>query len=173
MKTLFNVFHNGLKKTAVSISRKISSCFTGKTVWTEADYEQLEAALINADFGVSITRKITSEIKTAYEHGAIKTDEDILKVAKSEILKFFPKDEKYACFDKETGLNVLLLVGVNGCGKTTTAGKLTAYFRNKVLKSCLQPVIHSGRRLLNSLNSGERRITLMLFQESLEQIQLL
>ncbi|HBM16174.1 MAG TPA: signal recognition particle-docking protein FtsY [Lentisphaeria bacterium] len=137
MKKLFDIFHNGLRKTAVSISRKISSCLTGKYLWSEADYEQLEAALINADFGTSISHKISSEIKDSYEQGHITNEDDILKIAKSAILKIFPKEEKFTLLDRNAGLNVLLLVGVNGCGKTTTAGKLTAYYKELGFKVML------------------------------------
>lgn len=137
MKNLFSVFHQGLKKTAVSISRKISSCFTGKSQWSESDYELLESTLINADFGVSVTSKIVSCIKAAYEEGLIKTEDDIFQIAKSEIIKIFKKHENSITLTKNSGLTTFLLVGVNGCGKTTTAGKLTAHFKEEGFKVML------------------------------------
>lgn len=137
MKNLISVFQSGLKKTAVSLSRKITGCFTGKSQWSDADYELLEAALINADFGVSITRRIISGIKISYEQGNIKTDDDIFLIAKNEILKLFSKEDNLIEVGHGVGLSTIMLVGVNGCGKTTSAGKLAAYYKNSKMKVML------------------------------------
>lgn len=137
MKNLLNAFQSGLKKTAVSLSRKISGCFTGKSQWSDSDYELLEAALINSDFGISITGKIISTIKTSYEQGIIKTDDDIFLIAKNEVLKLFDKEKSTIKIEQGVGLSTLMLVGVNGCGKTTSAGKLAAYYKNSGMKVML------------------------------------
>ena len=136
MKSVFNVFHRGLRKTAVSFSRKIGGCFSDVKGWTDESYDALEAALIGSDFGVPVTMRIIENIRERYERGGIKTGEDIITVAKSEILAILNKNPRELSF-KGDGLTVLLLVGVNGCGKTTTAGKLAHLLKNEGKKVML------------------------------------
>ena len=129
MKSVFKVFHKGLRKTAVSFSRKLEGCFIGSKEWNEETYDALETALISSDFGVPATMRIMDNIRERYDRGNIKTDEDIISVAKDEILSILNRNPRNLNFQTK-GLTVILLVGVNGCGKTTTAGKL-AYLLKK------------------------------------------
>lgn len=137
MKTLINFFHKGLRKTAVSFSRKITGCFSGAKEWSKSDYEALEAALIGADFGVTASSRIINKIKDEYKLGKIKTEEDIFSVAKKEVTDILKHSEPDERETKEAQLKVILLVGVNGCGKTTTAGKIAHLLKNKGKKVML------------------------------------
>ncbi len=137
MKNLLNVFQSGLRKTAVSLSRKITGCFTGKSQWSDSDFDMLEASLINSDFGVSTTGKIVSSIKSSYEQGLVKTDDDIFSISINEVLKVFSREQISIEIEQGIGLSTVMLVGVNGCGKTTSAGKLAAYYKNKGRKVML------------------------------------
>ena len=121
-KSVFNIFHNGLRKTAVSLSRKVGSCFSDSKTWNDETYEELEAGLISADFGINSTLKITESIRDNYSKGKISSNDDIVTIAKNEVLSILgdPKKPEFS----NTGLNVILMVGVNGSGKTTTVGKL-------------------------------------------------
>lgn len=129
MKSVFKVFHKGLRKTAVSFSRKLEGCFSDTKEWNEETYDTLEAALISSDLGVPVTLRIIDNIRERYDRGNIKTGEDIIVIAKAEIVSILDKNPRKLNFQQE-GLTVILLVGVNGCGKTTTAGKL-AYLLKK------------------------------------------
>ena len=136
MKTLINFFHKGLRKTAVSFSRKIAGCFSGVKEWNDSDYEALEAALIGADFGVPVSIRMVSKIRDEYKLGKIKTEDDLFSIAKKEVTEIL----KHAGNNKlETtpGLKVILLVGVNGSGKTTTAGKIAHLLKGKNKKVML------------------------------------
>ncbi len=136
MKSVFKVFHKGLKKTAVSFSRKLEGAFAGTKAWNDETYDLLEAALIGSDFGLSVSIRILDNIKERYEHGGIKTGADIITVAKEEIVSILNKNPKpFNLADKE--LTVIMLVGVNGCGKTTTAGKLAHLLCNEGKKVML------------------------------------
>ena len=136
MKTLINFFQKGLRKTAVSVSRKITGCFSGVEEWGENDYETLEAALIGADFGVPISLRIVNKIKEEYKLGKVKTEEDIFSVAKKEVTDIL-KHSGNSKDETKTGLKVILLVGVNGSGKTTTAGKMAHLLKGKNKKIML------------------------------------
>lgn len=135
MKSVFSIFHDGFRKTAVSISRKISSAILDVTHWNPENYEKLETILLSADFGVNVTTKIVEKIRDNYEKGYIKSYEDIKDIAKQEILNILNQQTKEFNF-KRDALTVILLVGVNGCGKTTTAGKI-GYWLKKDNKKIL------------------------------------
>ena len=136
MKALINFFHRGLRKTAVSFSRKITGCFSDAKTWSKSDYEALEAALIGADFGVPVSLRIVNKIRDEYELGKIKTEDDLFSVAKKEVTDIL-KHSDNSILQAKTGLKVVLLVGVNGSGKTTTAGKIAHLLKSKNKKVML------------------------------------
>ena len=121
--SIFDVFKKGLKKTAVAIGRGISSLFSSVKKWDDEAFRKLENELLAADFGVSASRKIVGLLKERYQQGVFSGDQDIIEVARGElarILQAAAREMKTA----ESGPTVILMVGVNGSGKTTTAGKL-------------------------------------------------
>ncbi len=123
MKSLLSAFKHGLLKTKTSLMRNIASIFTGNKAWTEDDYEMLEASLISADLGIKVTDRIMTDIRQRYERGEIKTAEDIIAIAEADICKQFEGHDPEVKLN-EDGLTVILMIGVNGSGKTTTTGKL-------------------------------------------------
>jgi fused signal recognition particle receptor len=123
MRSLLSAFKHGLLKTKTSLMRNIASIFTGNKAWTEDDYEMLEASLISADLGIKVTERIMTDIRRRYERGEIKTAEDIIAIAEADIRKQFEGHDAEVKLN-ESGLTVILMVGVNGSGKTTTTGKL-------------------------------------------------
>lgn len=123
MRSLLSAFKHGLLKTKTSLMRNIASIFTGNKAWTEDDYEMLEASLISADLGIKVTERIMTDIRQRYERGEIKTAEDIIEIAEADIRRQFEGHNAEVTL-QENGLTVILMVGVNGSGKTTTTGKL-------------------------------------------------
>jgi len=158
MKSFFSTFHNGLRKTAVSLSRAIGGCFTNSKAWSEESYEKLEAALIGADFGVPVSLEIVKNIRNKYELGEIKTGADIIQIAKQDIIDILGKDSKVFPGNSISGLTVILLVGVNGCGKTTTAGKLAHMFKNDGGKVTLAACDTFRAAAVEQLNLWGRRV---------------
>ena len=124
MKSIFSIFKKGLEKTTTAVSRSLAEVFTGEKKWDKSTFESLEATLIAADFGVPASLKIVKDIQDRYERGYIKTSADIFEIARSEVIGIFSKNFReinYAPAGKPT---VILMIGVNGSGKTTTTGKL-------------------------------------------------
>lgn len=136
MKSLFSVFKKGLQKTSTSISRSIAGVFSDVKTWTEDDYEQLEAALIGADFGVDVSLRIVDDIRDRYSRGIIKTSEDIIKIAHEEVMTILGNEIHDVTFE-EGKLTVIMFVGVNGSGKTTTIGKLASKWKSEGKKVML------------------------------------
>jgi fused signal recognition particle receptor len=138
MKSLFKKFQHGLQKTAVSLSRGISGLFSDSKKWSVDDYEDLETALISSDFGVNVTTKLVENIRERYELGEIKTSEDLIAIAKGDISEILDKNNRDIAFNKEENMpTVILLVGVNGSGKTTTAGKMAHRWKQEGKKVML------------------------------------
>jgi fused signal recognition particle receptor len=129
MKSVFSIFQRGLQKTATSLSRNFVSIFKDIGKWDAASYKKLEDALIAADFGVKSSAKITADIKDRYERGLIKVSSDIVETAKSDIAAMLRQNARELNFAK-SGPTVILIAGVNGSGKTTTAGKLAYLWKN-------------------------------------------
>lgn len=123
MKSVFSVFRKGLQKTATSVTRNISSVFSDIAHWDEETYEELEAALIGADFGVEISLQIVDDLRDRYSRGLIKSSEDIRILAKSDIVESVSKYKRDIDINPD-GPTVILFAGVNGSGKTTSIGKL-------------------------------------------------
>lgn len=139
MKSLFATFKKGLQKTSTTITRSFQSIFTHIEKWTQEDYDKLEATLISADFGVATSSKIVKDLQDRYARGEIKTGEDIIARAHGDICAILEKNMRPVNLI-ENKLTVILMVGVNGSGKTTTAGKLaqlwTADNKKVMLAAC-------------------------------------
>jgi fused signal recognition particle receptor len=120
---LFRKIFGGLKKTADAIGGGISAIFTHE--FDEEFYEELTDILILADIGVPSAERIIDDIRAVVKKEKIKTEEDLKKRLADSIAEIL--DDTAPEFDEET---VLMVIGVNGVGKTTSIGKLGRYFRN-------------------------------------------
>ncbi len=123
--SLLSVFKRGLQKTAVNVSRSISALFTGEKKWDQAMFDELEYALIAADFGVKASGEIVKELKNEYDLGHIATSADIYHEAARTVAEIMSKNQRPLHW-AQSGPTVILMVGVNGSGKTTTIGKLAS-----------------------------------------------
>lgn len=137
MKSIFSIFKRGLEKTTTKVARTIGSIFTGVKAHSAESFDELEELLIAADFGVPASLRIVGEIRDRYERGAIATNADLARIA-SETVKDILRQRARAIHTGEPGKpTVILMVGVNGSGKTTTAGKLAYLLTNQGRKVTL------------------------------------
>ncbi len=120
----FGKIFGGLKKTASAVVSGISSIFVKD--FDDEFYEDLEMLLISADVGTEATQQIIEDIKDTVRKEKIKTEED-LKLALAESIKDILGEEQLA-FDTQS---VIMVVGINGVGKTTSIGKLAGYFKSQ------------------------------------------
>ncbi len=122
----------GMKKTKKSFSEKLKYIFTGNDI-DEDFFEELEFCLISADIGADTTEYILDEIRKEAKKRKLKTTDqckDLLKETMQSILdKNQPEPYQYPC--------VIMVIGVNGVGKTTTLGKLAKKFTDEGKKVVL------------------------------------
>ena len=126
MSSLFSRFKAGLQKTATAVKRTFEGIFTDVQAWDSSTFEDLEAAFIRADFGVQASTAIVAEIRDRYQRGLIHTGADSANVAREYIEKTLAETVRPIHFAESGKPTVILFVGVNGSGKTTTIGKLAA-----------------------------------------------
>ncbi len=130
MKSIFNVFRKGLQRTKTSIVRRLHGIFSDLEVWDDEAFEDLEAVLIGADLGVSVSARLVEDLRDRYRRGLVRTTEDILEVARRDIVELLHGHRIPELNLNSAGPTVILVVGVNGSGKTTTAAKLARLFKN-------------------------------------------
>jgi fused signal recognition particle receptor len=123
----------GLQKTKEGFFSKITKAIAGKSTVDEEVLDELENALVSADVGVETTVKIIDSIeKRVARDKYINTSElnNILKQEIEAVLVSSPEDTSYENYELPKGHkpHVILVVGVNGVGKTTTIGKLAHNF---------------------------------------------
>ena len=132
------LFSKGVKKTNESFFQKISRAIVGKTRVSEDVLDAIEEALVSSDMGVDTTLKIIDNLEDRVEKDKYMSMEELADILRDEIGKLLNVDnsEKVVPFDFSKKPYVMLVVGVNGVGKTTTIGKLAAN-----LKDCGKKVV--------------------------------
>ena len=122
----FKNLFNGLKKTKDAISKKLSMIF-GNGELTDEFFEDLEAILIGSDMGVQTTEEIIDEVRQKCKKEHIKTQEEFSNILRESILDILSQGEE---FENEYPM-ALLIIGVNGVGKTTSIGKMANYYKSQ------------------------------------------
>lgn len=129
-KGFFQRLKNGLAKTRQILTTDIDKLFsTGRTV-DEAVLEELEEKLITADLGVEISMELIAKISKR-KLGQTATSDELKEILKQEILGLFPEASMAPTGGSSEKPHVVLVVGVNGVGKTTTIGKIAAAFASE------------------------------------------
>lgn len=119
---LFQKFRDGLRKTQSALSQEIKRIATLSPKLTKEGAENLEAALLAADFGLPMSQRILAAAKKAYQTQGL-NGADLFAIASREVEAALDQKDT-ALRQQSEGLTVVSLVGVNGTGKTTTCAKL-------------------------------------------------
>ena len=124
----------GLEKTKESVVKKISRAILGKSVVDDEVLDNLEEALIASDVGVSTTLKIIERLQARVERDKYMNTTELNVILRQEISSLLEENKagQVSGFDEAISLKpyVIMVVGVNGVGKTTTIGKLAWHYKN-------------------------------------------
>ena len=120
----FDKLKQGLSKTKDSINEKINDVFSNFRKVDEDFLEELEEALIMSDMGVETSTQIISNLREKIKKEKIEESEQVKEALREEIEKILEKCDN--SLKLETKPSVILVVGVNGVGKTTSIGKMAA-----------------------------------------------
>ena len=130
-------FMKGLTKTSSSLVGAMSGLFTGRNKIDEDLYEELEEILIGADVGVTTTMEMVNQLRQLVKEKKVKEPSQLqpllVELTRNILLK--KNDEKL--LNLQNDLTIVLFVGVNGVGKTTSIGKLTHLLKNNGKKVML------------------------------------
>jgi len=125
----------GLQKTKESFFGKLTKAVAGKSTVDDEVLDHLEEILISSDVGIETTLKIIGRIQERVSRDKYLGTAELDRILREEIASLLSENnsEDLADFDIPTGIKpyVLMVVGVNGVGKTTTIGKLAAQFKKK------------------------------------------
>ncbi|MBI5208091.1 MAG: signal recognition particle-docking protein FtsY [Candidatus Firestonebacteria bacterium] len=128
-KSIWKKLKGALTKSRENIVSNLNKIISGKKIIDKQMLESLEEILIQADIGVKSTNKIIELIHEKTKKGIIKNPEEIKSVLQEEIYNLLKNNnEEVSIFDEDKKPFIIMVVGVNGTGKTTTIGKLSYYF---------------------------------------------
>ncbi|CAM1372644.1 Signal recognition particle receptor FtsY [Tenacibaculum litopenaei] len=131
----------GLEKTKSSFFSKLSKAVAGKSKVDDDVLDNLEEVLVSSDVGVETTLKIIDRIEARVSRDKYLGTDELNKILREEIAGLLSEtntgDETDFVVPAKTKPYVLMVVGVNGVGKTTTIGKLASQFKKKGLKVVL------------------------------------
>ncbi|NDI33422.1 signal recognition particle-docking protein FtsY [Chengkuizengella sediminis] len=130
-------FKDGLSKTSTAFTEKIETLVLRRKKIDEDFYEELEEILIGADVGVNVVMELIDELRTEVRKRKIEDAVDLQPVLSEKLVELLSGKEDNSLNIQESGLTVILFVGVNGVGKTTTIGKMAHRFNSEGKKVLL------------------------------------
>ncbi|MBT2735504.1 signal recognition particle-docking protein FtsY [Bacillus sp. ISL-7] len=137
--TVTEKFKEGLTKTRDNFSGKVNDLVARYRKVDEDFFEELEEIMIQADVGFDTVMKLIEELKMEVKRRNIQDPQDVQSVISEKLVDIYNAGEEQSSKlnIQEDGLTVILFVGVNGVGKTTTIGKLGYKFKNEGKKVLL------------------------------------
>lgn len=131
----FAKLKQGLTKTRDQFVTKVEEILTGRRKIDDELYEELEEVLIRSDVGVNTSLELVERLRKEARKRKLQEAHELKAVLKELISEILGEEEALNLADR--GPSILLVVGVNGVGKTTTIGKLAHYFRSEGKKVIL------------------------------------
>ena len=150
----------GLERSSQSIFSKITKAIAGKSKVDDEVLDNLEEVLITSDVGVETTLKIIERIEARVARDKYVSTSELNNLLRDEIASLLTENNSSDNDDWDLPTDhkpyVILVVGVNGVGKTTTIGKLAYQFKNAGKRSISVPPTLSGPPLWTNSASGVR-----------------
>ena len=128
-ESFFGRLKSGLKRTRGNFSDGLANIFLGQKTIDDDLFEELETSLLLADVGIDATTDIIKSLTQKVSRKELADTEALALALKDELALLLEKVEKPLQLPEQDGPFVILMVGVNGVGKTTTIGKLASKFK--------------------------------------------
>ncbi|QSF47236.1 signal recognition particle-docking protein FtsY [Paenibacillus tianjinensis] len=130
-------FRDGLEKTRKGFVEKVSDLIIRRKKIDEEFYEELEEILIGADVGVNTVMTLVEELRTEVKQKRIEDAAELQPILSRKLMELLRGDDDNSLKENPDGITVILFVGVNGVGKTTTIGKLAHRYKQEGKKVLL------------------------------------
>lgn len=124
----FEKIKNGLAKTRESVMKQVNGVFKSFTKIDEELFEDLEEILVSSDVGIETSEYIISELRAKVKKEGVSDPADVKKLLQEIMAQMLSGGEE---LDLSTKPSVILVIGVNGVGKTTTIGKMAANLKSQ------------------------------------------
>jgi fused signal recognition particle receptor len=138
--SLIKKLRNGLEKTRNGLNEKIDNIIKSFVKIDEDFFDELEEALIMSDVGFETTEEIIEDLKDKVREQRITDPNQIKVLLKEELISILDTDrEEIECLKKvqDKKLKIIVVIGVNGVGKTTSIGKIAYLYKNMGYKTIL------------------------------------
>ena len=131
-------YNRTLKKTRTGFAARLNEFFANFRRVDEEFFEELEEMLILSDVGVNVATQLTEDLRYEARLENVKKTEDLQRLIIEKLVDIYEKDDVYKeHINFQDGLTVILFVGVNGVGKTTSIGKLAHKYKQEGKKVML------------------------------------
>ena len=131
-------YNRTLKKTRTGFAARLNEFFADFRRVDEEFFEELEEMLILSDVGVNVATQLTEDLRYEARLENVKKTEDLQRLIIEKLVDIYEKDDVYKeQINFQDGLTVMLFVGVNGVGKTTSIGKLAHKYKQEGKKVML------------------------------------
>ncbi len=128
---IFNRLKKGLSKTRHQLTEGLSNIALGKKVIDDELLEKLETQLLTADVGVSVTQTLIAELTKKLKRKELNDGEAVISTLKEEMFNILKSATAPLTINNNNKPFVILMIGINGSGKTTTIGKLAKRFKEE------------------------------------------
>jgi fused signal recognition particle receptor len=159
----------GLEKTKENVFKKLSRAVVGKTKVDDEVLDNLEEVLITSDVGVNTTLKIIERIENRVAKDKYLSTDELNTILKEEIIGLLKEKEQKADFSFDTNEKpyVIMVVGVNGVGKTTTIAKLAYQFKQAGKSVYLGAADTYRAAAIDQLNVWAERVDVPLIKQKM------
>lgn len=158
----------GLEKSKTSFFDKLSKAVAGKSKVDDDVLDNLEEVLVTSDVGVDTTLKIIERIEARVARDKFMGTEELNVILREEIAGLLAETEsKVTTEEKAAGPYVIMVVGVNGVGKTTTIGKLAHQFTQQGLKVVLGAADTFRAAAIDQLEVWSERVNVPLIKQQM------
>ena len=159
----------GVEKSRKGLMSKLSKALAGKNTVDDATLDELEEVLITSDVGVNTTLEVIKRIQNRVERDKYVTEEELQKMLREEIIELLRehRPDQPAEFTAELPHKpyVIMVVGVNGVGKTTTIGKLAHAYKQAGKKVLIGAADTFRAAAVDQLNIWSERAGVPLIQQ--------
>ena len=162
----------GLEKSKSSFFSKLNKAIAGKSKVDDEVLDDLEEVLITSDVGVDTTLRVIERIETRVSKDKFLGTKELNQILREEIAGLLSEtnsgeEKEFIVPNNETGPHVIMVVGVNGVGKTTTIGKLAYQFKNNGLKVVLGAADTFRAAAIDQLEVWAKRVDVPIVKQEM------
>lgn len=166
-----NNLDKGLEKTRETVFKKLSRAVVGKSRVDDEVLDNLEEALISSDVGVDTTLKVIERIEARVSRDKYLNTNELNNILREEIIELLTENNQSDISGLGSDLPskpyVIMVVGVNGVGKTTTIGKLAYHFKNSGKKVLLGAADTFRAAAVDQINIWAERVGVEIISQQM------